>query len=100
MPCVLFATKDTLGQFVSQKFNLWSKRTNKFATHNTKQYHQVALARMDALKSGMIHPESTIKVMFNLLVRVMLLETGTLLSIWLRHYCFVGSNALCSRPSR
>ena len=56
-----FATKDTLGQFVSQKFNLWSKRTNKFATHNTKQYHQVALARMDALKSGMIHPESTIE---------------------------------------
>ena len=28
---------------------------------NTKQYHQIALARMDALKSGMIHPESTIE---------------------------------------
>ena len=28
LPCVLFATKDTLGQFVSQKFNLWSKIRN------------------------------------------------------------------------
>ena len=40
---------------------MWSKKTNKFATHNTKKYHQIALARMDALKSGMIHHESTIE---------------------------------------
>ena len=44
-----------------ERVNLWSKKTIKFATHNTKQYHQITLARMDALKSGMIHPESTIE---------------------------------------
>ena len=59
--CVLFARKDNLGQFVCEKFNVWSKKTNKFAAHNSKQYHQMALTQMDALKSSIAHPESSIE---------------------------------------
>lgn len=61
LPCVLFATKENLGQFVCSKFNVWSKKSIKFAAHNSKQYHNIAMARMDALKSSMVHSESSIE---------------------------------------
>ncbi len=61
LPCVLFATKDNLGQFVCKKFHLWSKNSIKFSAHNSKQYHSIALSRMDALTSSKAHPESSIK---------------------------------------
>ncbi len=61
LPCVLFATKDNLGQFVCKKFHLWSKKSIKFSAHNSKQYHSIALSRMDALTSSMAHPESSIE---------------------------------------
>lgn len=53
LPCVLFATIEDLGQFVCEKFNNWVKKSEKFASHNTKHYHQLALTRVDALKSTM-----------------------------------------------
>ena len=51
MLCVLFARKDNLGKFVCEKF----------AAHNSKQYYQMALTQMDALKSSIAHPESSIE---------------------------------------
>ena len=61
LPCVLFAAKDNLGQFVCRKFDAWSKKTMKFADHNSKQYHLTALTMMDGLKSSITHPESSIR---------------------------------------
>ena len=61
LPCVLFATKDNLGQFVCSKFNLWSKKSIKFAAHDSKQYHSIAMAKMDVLKSTTVHSESSIQ---------------------------------------
>ena len=53
LPCVLFASKPSdLGQFVSVRFDTWSRKTRKFAEHNMKQYHKLALVRVDALKSS------------------------------------------------
>lgn len=60
LPCVLFASRDDLGQFVSEKFNLWTKKSRKFADHNSKKYHHLALARADALKSSIMDPASSI----------------------------------------
>ncbi len=64
LPCVLFATKDNLGQFVCKKFHLWSKKSIKKSAHNSKQYHSIALSRMDGLTSSMAHPESSIENVF------------------------------------
>ena len=61
LPGVLFATKDNLSQFVCNKINVWSKKSVKFAAHNSKQYHSIALSIIDALKSSMIHPEFSIE---------------------------------------
>lgn len=47
--------KDNLGQFVCRKFDAWSKKTRKFAEHNSKQYHLMALTMMDGLKSSINH---------------------------------------------
>ena len=85
LPCVLFATKDNLGQFVC---NLWSKQSIKFVTHNSKQYHSIALSRMDALKSSMVHPESFIENSIQQISEI-LLVTGLFLSVLLRPYFFV-----------
>ena len=59
LPCVLFATKE-LGQFVCTGFNAWSRKTKRFACHNSTQYHQLALSHADALKFSFIRPESSI----------------------------------------
>ena len=53
LPCVLFASKPDLGQFVTKKFNTWSKKTKKFAFHNSREYHKLSLVRMEALESSM-----------------------------------------------
>lgn len=60
LPCVLFASKDDLGQFVCQKFNTWSKKTRKFAEHNSNKYHKLALVRTEALKSSISQPRTSI----------------------------------------
>ena len=57
LPCVLFARKHDLGQFVHKKFNTWSKKTKKFASHN---YHQFAITQADSLKSVIQKPASSI----------------------------------------
>ena len=51
----------TLGKFVCVKFNQWSKKTLKFASHNGTDYHKVALTTMEGLKSSINHPESSIE---------------------------------------
>ena len=55
VPCVLFASGHDMGQFVSKKFDNWSRKTRKFAQHNKRVYHKVALVRMEALKSSITH---------------------------------------------
>ena len=35
LPCVLFASKEMLGQLVTEKFNHWTKKTSKFSNHNS-----------------------------------------------------------------
>ena len=59
LPCVLFATKE-LSHFVCTAINAWSRKTKKFACHNSTQYHQLALSHADALKFSFIRPESSI----------------------------------------
>ena len=85
---------------VSQKFNLWSNRTNKFATHNTKQYHQVALARMDALKSGMIHPESTIESHVRLISESDVARNRYIIKYMAKALLFCGKQCIAVRGHR
>ena len=61
LPCVLFASRQNLGQFVCEKFNSWSKKTRKFAEHNSHEYHKLAVVRMEALKSSITQPETSIE---------------------------------------
>ena len=61
LPCVLFANVLGLGQLVQEKFNHWTRKTTKFASHNSKRYHQLAMTRLDALKSSMTTPGSSIE---------------------------------------
>ena len=49
LPCVLFASKEMLGQLVTEKFNHWTKKTSKY---NSKQYHKLAVTQAEALKSS------------------------------------------------
>jgi len=60
LPCVLFATKQNLNQFVTEKFNHWTKKSTKFFSHNSKQYHKLALTQAEALKSTYVAPERAI----------------------------------------
>ena len=60
LPCVLFANKERLGQFVTEKFNHWTKKTCKFSSHNSKQYHKLAVTQAEALKSTHCMPELAI----------------------------------------
>ena len=60
LPCVLFARIHDLGQFVHKKFNTWSKKTKKFASHNGANYHQFAITQADSLKSVIQKPASSI----------------------------------------
>jgi hypothetical protein len=45
LPCVLFASIGP-GKFVTTKFDNWSRKTRKFAEHNGKTYHKLALVRV------------------------------------------------------
>ena len=36
----LLPTSNDLGQFVTEKFNFWHKKSSKFKSHNSKKYHQ------------------------------------------------------------
>ena len=60
LPCVLFANKDNLGQFITRKFNHWTKKTSKFSVHNSTKFHQLALTQAEALKSVQLDPSSSI----------------------------------------
>ena len=57
LPCVLFASKEKLGQLVTEKFNHWTKKTSRFSNHNSKQYHKLAVTQAEALKSSHNRPE-------------------------------------------
>lgn len=61
LPCVLFAAKQDLGQLVCEKFNTWSKKSRKFAEHNLNKYHKLALVRLEALKSSITQPTTSIE---------------------------------------
>lgn len=60
LPCVLFANKDNLGQFVCEKFNHWTTKTCKFARHVSTKYHQFAVAQAEALKASQLRPEAAV----------------------------------------
>ena len=60
LPCVLFASKEMLGQLVTEKFNYWTKKTSKFSNHNSKQYHKLAVTQAEALRSSHNRPELAI----------------------------------------
>lgn len=60
LPCVLFANKGNLGAFVCEKFNNWTKKTKKFAEHNSTKYHQFAILQAELLKSTYHSPETAI----------------------------------------
>ena len=62
LPCVLFANSSdfSLGQFVREKFNHWTKKNLRFSSHNSKQYHQVSLTHVESLKHSINVPSSTI----------------------------------------
>ena len=60
LPCVLFANKDNLGQFVCDKFNYWTAKSSKFSKHISTKYHQFAVTQAEALKSSHLRPESSI----------------------------------------
>ena len=53
LPCVLFSTKGDLGQFVCEKFNTWSKKSRKFAAHNSNHF---ALTQAEALRCTQFRP--------------------------------------------
>ena len=61
LPCVLFASLDGLGQFVTKKFDTWSKITNKFHDHNNNNYHKIALVRMEALNTSVTQPVTSVE---------------------------------------
>ena len=61
LPCVLFANVKGLGQLVCKKFDHWTKKSTKFASHNSKKYHQLAMTQVDALKTNMNKPGSSIE---------------------------------------
>ncbi len=60
LPCVLFASGHDMGQFVCRKFDNWSRKTRKFAQHNERGYHKLALVRMEALKASITNPTTSI----------------------------------------
>ena len=60
LPCVLFADSTNLGQLVSEKFNHWTRKSMKNSSHNSTKYHLLALSRVDALKSAIEKPGSSI----------------------------------------
>ena len=60
LPCVLFARKDDLGQFVCTKFDTWTKKTKKFATHSGRHYHELAMTQAESLKTVMQKPMASI----------------------------------------
>ena len=59
--CVLFANVKGLGQLVCKKFDHWTKKSTKFASHNSKKYHQLAMTQVDGLKTNMNKPGSSIE---------------------------------------
>ena len=61
LPCVFFSTKPDPCRFVTTKFNTWSKKSRKFAEHNSVEYHKLSLVRMEALKSSMTRENTSIQ---------------------------------------
>ncbi len=55
LPCVSFATKENLNQFVTEKFNHWTKKSSRFSSHNSKHYHKLSVTQAEALKLLMLH---------------------------------------------
>ena len=57
LPCVLFASGNYLGKFVSENFNHWSKKNSAFDNHNNNNYHKFAFYQFESLKSFMLRPQ-------------------------------------------
>ena len=57
----LQGTLDDLGQFVCTKFDTWTKKTKKFATHSGRHYHQLAMTQAESLKTMIQKPMASIE---------------------------------------
>ena len=47
---------------MSEKFDTWSKKAAKLAKHNSCDYHKFALVKMEALKSALSQPSTSIEL--------------------------------------
>ena len=72
----------------SEKCTHWTRKSVKFASHISTNYHQLALIEMDALKSTMKRPASSIQ---NLIRHTTKKGRGSLKSS-AEAFCFVGNN--------
>lgn len=67
--CALFAPSDVnyqkLGTFVTKPFQLWTKQSTVFASHEETQYHQDAMTRMVAFRDSCSAPTQSVACMLN-----------------------------------
>ena len=55
LPCVLFR-RDNTGQFVTKKFDTWTKKSRKFAVHNHAKNHLFAVEQAENVKTIISKP--------------------------------------------
>ena len=95
LPCVLFASKPDLGQFVNEKFKKWSKKSRKFADHNHNQYHKFALVRMEALKSSINNPCSSVNNQLQKVTNAKITNNRYIIKCIAENYFVAGNALLC-----
>ena len=100
MPCVLLANRPNLWQFVTTKFNIWTKKTRKFAEHNSTEYHKDCLARVEALENAIVNEQSSLPSRLSTVTDIEIAANRYIIKCMVDAILFCGKQCLALRGHR
>ena len=102
--CALFAPSDIrkqkLGVFVSKPFNIWTKKSSSFLSHEKHSYHQDSMTRMVAFRDSCSTPSRNIACILNKELQERVSRNTTVVKSLLECVCFCAKQGLSFRGHR
>ncbi len=102
--CALFAPSNvrqqSLGVFVTKPFQLWTKQSSVFLSHEEHQYHQDSLTRMVAFRDSCSAPTQNIACMLSKEHEDQVARNSLVMKSLFECVCFCGKQGLSFRGHR
>ena len=102
--CALFAPSDIsrqkLGSLVSKPFNLWTKQSSVFLSHEQHQYHQDSMTRMVAFRDSCSAPTGNVACMLDKEREEQILRNSLVIKSLLKCVCFCAKQGISFRGHR